>query len=221
MPAWLRVDVPFVTFLGYPMSFLELSGTALNVWAVQLMIRRSLLTWPVGLVAVVLFGVLFYQIRLYADLFEQVYYFAANCWGWWLWSRGSADGGGELPVTANGARLNAGLAVGSVLASAGAGWGLSRLHLWLPSAFPQPAAFPYIDALTSVMGLVAQTLAAYKRIENWHLWIVVNVLSAGIYYAQGVRFVALLYVGFLFLAVRGLWSWRAELARRPGAVQAV
>lgn len=211
MPGILSVERVWFTVLGYPMSYLEFVGTVFNVWAVWLMIRKSVWTWPVGIGAVLLFGALFYQIRLYSDLFEQAYYLAANCWGWWLWTRGGDGAEGPLRVSRNKAGTNALLALFIAAASGAAGWAASRLHLWLPGLFPQPAAFPYLDALTSVMGLVAQTLAAHKRLENWHLWIAVNTLSVGIYYLQGVHFVALLYAAFLVMAVKGLVAWRRSL----------
>lgn len=211
-PGILSVDRVWFTVLGYPMSYLEFLGTVFNVWAVWLMIRRNVWTWPVGVLAVLLFGALFYQIRLYSDLFEQAYYLAANAWGWWLWTRGASGSEPPLEVSRNGARLNAALAAFIAAASFAAGWAASRLHLWLPALFPQPASFPYLDALTSVMGLVAQTLAAHKRLENWHLWIAVNALSVWIYYRQGVHFVALLYGAFLLMAFKGLADWTAGLA---------
>ena len=59
---------------GYPLSWLELVGTIFNLWSVWLMTRNRILTWPIGIVGVVLFMLLFWQIHLYADFFEQIYY---------------------------------------------------------------------------------------------------------------------------------------------------
>ena len=105
------------------------------------------------------------------------------------------------------------LAVSSVVILAGGlalGAFMSRVHLWWPGAFPQPAVFPYLDALTTVAGFVAQVLMTWKIIENWHIWIAVNVLSLGIYWVQGLRVVSWLYLVFLVLAVKGLRDWSKD-----------
>ena len=59
--------------LGYPMSYIEFVGTVLYLWSVWLIARRRVLTWPVGIVSVLLYMALFYQIRLYSDSLEQIY----------------------------------------------------------------------------------------------------------------------------------------------------
>ncbi len=84
---------------------------------------------------------------------------------------------------------------------------MSRAHLLLPRLFPEPASFPYLDALTTVMSLVAMWLMVRKRTESWVYWIVVDVIGIGLYYVKAVKFVALLYVLLLAMALRGLVSW--------------
>jgi nicotinamide mononucleotide transporter len=88
-----------------------------------------------------------------------------------------------------------------------AGAFVSRLHLYLPAAFPERASYPYLDALTTVMSFTAMWLMVRKRVESWLYWIAVNVIGIGLYYAKAVGFVSLLYVVLLFLAVKGLVSW--------------
>src|SRR5512135_3579492 len=86
MLAILDVNTTFFTVLGYPMSYIEFFGTALNIWSVWLTARNKVLSWPVGIVAVVLFFFLFYEIRLYSDMVEQVWYVVTGFWGWWVWT---------------------------------------------------------------------------------------------------------------------------------------
>src|SRR5262245_63952313 len=92
MTAFLRVETVLVTVFGYPMSYLEFTGTVFNLWSVWLVARKSILTWPVGIVGVILFGILFYQIQLYSDLVEQVYFLVTGFYGWWIWARGAGEG---------------------------------------------------------------------------------------------------------------------------------
>jgi nicotinamide mononucleotide transporter len=93
----------------------------------------------------------------------------------------------------------------------GIGWALGgvmrQVHLWLPSLFPEAAAFPFLDAITTVMSFTAMALMAQKRIESWWYWIVVDGIAIGLYYVKEVRFLSLLYVILLAIAVNGLRSW--------------
>ena len=210
----LSVETAAFTVLGYPMSYVELSGTLLYLWSVWLMARRRMLTWPVGIASVLLYAALFYQIRLYSDAAEQIYYLAASVYGWRRWkaSREGATGGRAVPVRFS--RLKgvvSGIAV-TVALSAALGAFMARANLLLPRVFPEPASFPYLDALTTVMSFTAMWLLARGRAESWAYWIAVDVIGVWLYYVKGVRFVALLYVLLLCMAFGGLVSW-ARAAR--------
>lgn len=93
MISWLRIDNIAFTVLEYPMSWIELVGTVLYLWSVWLIARRKMLTWPVGIVSVLLYLALFYQIGLYSDALEQVYYLGASVYGWVFWVRSDRLGG--------------------------------------------------------------------------------------------------------------------------------
>ena len=80
---------------------------------------------------------------------------------------------------------------------------LTRVHLWLPRWFPEPAAYPLLDASTTVMSFVAMILMAWRRVECWYLWILVDVVDIGLYAAKEVFLLSAVYVLFLALAVRG------------------
>ena len=211
--AWLGLHRTWFTLLGYPMSGLEFLVTATNALAVWLMTRKNVWTWPVGLVATALFGVLSFEQRMYPDTLEQGYYFATNCWGWWMWTRGPEPGSGSpLRPSYNRPAVDLGLAAVILAATAAFGYVNARVHLWWPALFPQAASFAYLDSFTTAMSFVAQMLAAYMKMENWTLWMLVNGISAWMYWQRGVAFVALLFVGFFLLAVRGWWNWRSEEA---------
>ncbi|MGA2172822.1 MAG: nicotinamide riboside transporter PnuC [Sedimentisphaerales bacterium] len=212
--SFLNVHKVFFTVLGYPMSYIELSATLLIVVYVLLITRKIVWAWPLGIFTSSLFSVLFYQVRLYSDFFEQFYYIGNCFYGWWVWlaaRKKAEEGGKELGVsycTGKG-RLIAGVIIvaGGVIL----GFVMSRIHNWLPALFPQPAAFPYIDAAATVMGFVAAAFMTHKKIEAWMLWICVNSICIGLYYARNVKFVAILYIFFLALAINGLISWTKEL----------
>lgn len=203
----------FFTFLGYPISYIEFSATILIAVYVLLITRRIIWAWPLGLVVFTLFAVLFYQIRLYSDFFEQFYYIGNCFYGWFSWKKAKGEKK-ELQVSyaAHKARLKALL----IIAAGGTalGFAMSRIHTCLPTLFPQPAFYPYIDATATVMGFVAAAFSARRKIESWYLWICVNVICIGLYYARDVKFVMLLYIFFLALAVNGLIIWSRQLRRK-------
>lgn len=209
------------TVLGYPLSYIELVGTVLYLWSVWLIARQKILTWPVGIVSVLLYMALFYQIQLYSDALEQAYYLVASAYGWWLWSsRSRQEEQAFVPHVSKPRTLILVLLLTAVL-SAALGTLMTRIHELLPALFPQPAAFPYLDALTTVMSFSAMWLMAQKRLESWAYWIIVDVIGIGLYYVQGVRFISLLYVILLALAINGLMSWlRSTRRSSPEVLQA-
>ena len=206
---FFNVNNIFFTLLNYPISYLEFVGTIFNLACVILLARRNILSWPVGIIGVVLFGVLFYQIQLYADVFEQVYYLITGFAGWYAWAvRNKKSDDGKPVVSRNSLRTNL-IWVGVIaVASAVLTYILSNIHTWMPAFFPEPASLPGIDATTTVMSFVAQYLLIKRRIDNWYLWIVVDIVAVWLYWYKGVPFVALLYLVFLVNAVYGLCAWK-------------
>ncbi len=205
----------FFTALGYPMSYLEFFGTVLTLWSVWLLARNRILNWPVGIAGVTLFAVLFYQIRLYSDFAENIYFLLMSIYGWWRWlhpaTAAEAAAPRELRITRNSPRANAAWAAGIAAASLLLGFVMTRIHLLAPRLFPEPAALPFLDAWTTVMSLAAMALQTRRKIENWVLWILVDVLAVGIYFFKGVKLVALLFLIFLGLATHGFLLWRRAL----------
>ena len=214
---FFSVDKIFFTVLGYPMSYIEFSATLLIVIYVLLITKKIIWAWPLGLITFSLFAVLFYQIRLYSDFFEQFYYIGNCFYGWsvWLATKKKAQKEGNEPdvsLVSSEGRL---IAIAIIAAGGTAlGFTMSRIHTWLPALFPAPAAYPYIDATATVMGFVAAGLMAHKKIETWILWICVNSICIWLYFARNVKFVAILYIFFLALAINGLITWSRDLRRK-------
>lgn len=200
------VNTTVITVLGYPLSLIELVGTVFNLASVYLVAKNKIATWPVGIIGVVLFAILFFQIQLYADVFEQIYYFITGFWGWYMWHHQDQR---QLGISrASKAELGV---VGLIIFLTTMVLGLftSHLHLWWPSVFSLPASYPYLDALTTCASFAATYLMMRRRVECWYVWIAVDVVGIGLYATKDVMFVSLLYVVYLGLAINGLWIWRA------------
>lgn len=201
------------TILDYPMSWVEFIGTILYLLSVILIAQRRILTWPIGIASSIFYVILFYQIQLYADSIEQIYYIGASIYGWWFWNKQLSNGendAAKVPVFYSPKKMLGITVALTLILSVIVGLFISQAHIILPAIFPLPAAFPYLDALTTVMSFVAMWLMARKRVESWVYWIIVDVICIGLYFAQNVRFLSLLYVILLVMAVNGFIRWHRE-----------
>ena len=203
------VNNTWFTTLGYQMSGVEFWGTIFNLWCVWLVAKNKILNWPVGIIGSVLFAVLFYQIHLYSDFLEQWYYVVTGFWGWWMWTKGSAKAVGDNEGVEKINKKEIGIwAMVIVIGTLMLTYGMKNLNVWFPMVFPVGASYAFLDALTTVMSFVAQWLLTKRKLENWYLWICVDVIGVGLYFAKGVVFVSLLYFVFLILATKGLLTWK-------------
>lgn len=221
MLEYLSVNKIAFTLMGYPMSYIEFCGTLFYLWSVWLMVRRRMLTWPVGIVSVLLYAALFYQIRLYSDALEQLYYLFASVYGWWRWRASVEPGGGarDIVVRYSSARSIVASALVTLALSVALGALVANVHHLLPALFPEKASFPFLDALTTIMSFTAMWLLARARIESWLYWIVVDIIGVWLYYVKEVRFVALLYLVLLGMATSGFASW-LRASRKTGELRA-
>ena len=208
---FFSVNTVFFTVMDYPMSYLEFFGTICYLLSVWLIARRNMLTWPIGLVSVVLYMMLFYQYQLYSDTVEQVYYIGTSLYGWWYWQSNRNKQLDKVPVYLGSKVSVLVWVVITLVLSLLDGWAMTRIHLWLPKLFPQPASFPYLDGLTTVMSFVAMWLMARRRVESWLYWIIVDVIGIWLYYTKGIKFVSLQYVILLVIACNGAVSWLMAL----------
>lgn len=197
------------------MSYLEFLGTIFNLWCVWLTAKNKVLSWPVGIVGVILYIFLFYQIQLYSDFVEQIYFLITSFWGWYLWTHPQTeekDSGNNLKIGSIDNKTIFIWLLVIVLGTLALGYFMDHVHLYLPQFFPEKASYAYLDSFTTVMSFVATILMAKKKVESWYLWILVDVIGIFLYFFKGVKFISLEYLIFLILAVQGLISWRKELS---------
>jgi nicotinamide mononucleotide transporter len=184
-----------------PLDLTEAFGFATGAICVWLVTRGNLWNWPVGLVNNIVFAILFWNARLFADFGLQGIYFALGIWGWWQWMRGGAN---RAPLPVSRTRKKEWIAI-AVFLTAGT-WGLRELLLMVNGAAP------FWDALTTTLCLAAQYLLCRKRIENWLLWITADLIYVPLYLSRELPLTAILYAGFIGLCIVGLTRWKRELA---------
>lgn len=205
------------TVMNYPMSYIEFIGTILNIWCVWLTAKGKILSWPVGIVATILFTALFYQIQLYSDLLEQVYFIITGFVGWYAWAKIAPELRGkdsDIRVGSNTLKRNVlwivGIGVGTVLMTQVMG----NIHLLLPMIFKEAASYPLLDAFTTVMSFAATILLIRRKLEAWYLWILVDIIGIGLYWVKDVKFIALEYAIFLIIATAGYLKWKKIYGER-------
>lgn len=180
------------------MTPLEIIANAFNLAAVYLARRNHILTWPIGILACALFAVLFYRVKLYADVSLQVFFILASIYGWWKWRFGGGDKS-ELPITTLKPRFFAGaLALAGILTVA---YGFA-LHRWTD------ASFPFIDSVVLMLSILGQLLLMVRKLENWIVWIGVNLVATPLYASKALYLTSGIYFVFLLMAFWGHFTWR-------------
>lgn len=183
------------------MTRFELVGVVAGILGVWLTTRQKIWCWPTGFVSVLAFTVVFFRAKLYAAMGLQFVYVGLIGYGWYAWLHGGA-GHGALAVSRIPRRVLAGLA------AAGAGATLA-LGFWLHAHTDQ--ALPYLDAFATSFSLAAQWMQARKHLENWTVWVVVDVVYVGMSVTQGLNLTAGLYAIYIGLAFLGFRDWRRSM----------
>ncbi len=180
---------------------MEILAALLTVAAIYGNTRRMVISWPLGLVSVVLSARVYYQAGLFAETGLQAFYFLSGLYGWWKWHKDAGPGNQIEPGRAGTMQIRNGL----VAAVAGAfilGPGIARIP---------GASMPFADAGLTALSLLAQYWLARHWIENWILWMLVNLGSVVLYLHKDLYYFALLYALLLALAIQGYQSWKRLL----------
>lgn len=207
---------------GYPMSYIEAVATVFGLFCIWFASLEKTINYPCGLINVTLFAIIFYQIQLYGNLLLQIFFFFANIYGWYAWSCETPSHEHELKIRwLSKAKLLATTILGLVLIiilalyidqffmflTAAAVTVLNWFGLKVAMPIISPDAYPLLDSAITVLSIIAMILMTRKYIENWLLWIVIDVLSVILYAKQGVYAMALEYVLLLLIVINGARMW--------------
>ena len=191
------------TLWGSPVSWLEIVAFVLAVAMVVFNMRVNPVAWPLAIASSLMYLLLFAQHRLYGEASLQIVFALVALWGWWQWLRGRQADGSRLRVRWLTARARAGLAAATLAA-----WPL--LGLFLDRATDSDV--PYWDAFPTTASLAGQWLLGRKYVENWPVWVVVNVVSVGLFAYKGLWLTVLLYALFAVMAIAGWRVWARKAA---------
>ncbi|MEK8029861.1 nicotinamide riboside transporter PnuC [Ideonella sp. DXS29W] len=186
------------TLWGSPTTWLEVVAFVLSLWMVGCNMRVHSLGWPLAMISSLLYALLFAQSKLFGEASLQLFFVAVSAWGWWQWLKGRGDDGGALKVHRLSRRQQILTAAGTLAA-----WPLLGLAL----ARFTSSDVPYFDALPTVASITGQVLLGRKLIDNWPVWLAVNLVSIALFAHKALWLTVVLYAIFAVLSVAGWRTW--------------
>ena len=178
--------------------WLDIVTTVLGLAYILLEYRASLWMWVVGFAMQALGIVLYYQKGLYADCGMEFYYLSMTVYGYWKWVRGTSSKN-SLPITHISLRL---LVRWSVIMAA-----VWALIYWLLVTYTN-SNVPLADSFTTALSLIGIWALAHKYLEQWFIWIAVDVVTSILYFYKDIPFKASLYALYVIIAIFGYMKWR-------------
>ena len=195
------------------MNYLEIIAVVFGVVAIWLASKGRVVNFGIGLVNCVLYGILFGREGLYSGMILQGIYFVINLYGLYSWRKPEVDTDKELKIMW--LTMKERVLVGVVIVATGVLWGMGVK--WgaqlLPENIQEPQ-YPMVDAILTTASVVAQILLTHKKIDNWVMWVLVDVVYIGLFLMVGMYWTAGLYVVYTGIAVNAVKMWNEELGMR-------
>ncbi len=185
-------------------NYIEAVSTFFGIVCVYLNAKENIWAWPTGIISVGLGIIIFLEYKLYGDMGLHVVYVILGFYGWYNWLYGGKQHEGVQIHRSAKTELYGFLAIGTV----------TSLVLGYVLEKNTDSDVPYFDALTTVFSLIAQYQLTKKIIENWLIWIAVDVVCVGLYFYKGLYIYTFLYFVYLILATMGYLNWKKLMFRQ-------
>lgn len=179
---------------------LQCVGTALGLLYLWLEYKANIWLWVVGAIMPVVHGVLYLQSGIYADAAMQLYYVVAGIYGLAVWKRRprkSDDGkirhtpkGWVVPLVAV--------------------YALLHVAIYFVLVEFTDSRVPVLDSMSTSLCIVAMWMLSRKLVEQWLVWLVVDMISVGLYLYKGIPITSGLYMLYCILAIAGYLRWRRQ-----------
>ena len=179
---------------------LESLAVLTGVLCVWLNVRQNIWTWPTAIASSILFGIVFFEARLYTTMLLQGLFIGISVYGWRSWLTGGPEGG-LLLVTR--LRRNTGLILLALTILGITGFALALKYI-------TSSDYPLLEGVTTTLSVIASWMAARKILESWLVWIVTDLIYVGLYIETELYLTLLLYTLYLGLATSGYIAWRTS-----------
>ncbi len=184
------------------MSLLEVTAVIFSLACVWLAVKKHILNWPIGIIGVTAYMLLFYKQKLYADMLLQVVFIAQGIYGWYNWLQRKENTEEQKVMYLN---FKERAVYATLILFIAAVWAYALQNY-------TNAASPYIDAFAATISLAANWLLAKKNIENWVLWILADIIYIGLFWYKELYLSSGIYAVFLILSIKGLIDWNKKSA---------
>ncbi len=192
---------PYFPSMPITLQVLDISGAVFSLLSTIFYVRTNWRAWPLGIVATVLNSTLYGLSGIYGDMTLEGIYFISMFYGWYLWIRRGKNHH-ELDISHITWRL---ILILSAIAVIGIFIVAELLKNYTNSQIP------YLDAVATVLSLIAQWLICKKILETWFLWFIADSIYVGLYFYKGIPAHSFLLLIYLVLAVAGYIHWRRLL----------
>ena len=184
-------------------TLLEIIGVITGLLCVYLAARNNIWNWPIAIISVGIYIFIFFDSHLYADMGLQFYFMAMNIYGWYFWSKKPTTEK-KTPVL----RITQKETLLSIAA-------IIVFTIFLGSVLKYtPASYPYIDSFCTACSLVAQVFLARKVLENWLIWIFVDIIYVGVYIFKHLDLTAGMYAIYVGIALLGYIDWKKDYQKQ-------
>jgi len=180
-------------------GLLEWAGVFTGILCVWLAAKNNIWNWPIAVVSVLIYIFIFFESKLYADMGLQFYFFGMNIYGWYYWSKHRNNPEASRPIRLMSKNEMMLSMIGALLFTLILGFALHK---------NTDAAFPFIDSFCTACSLIAQLFLARKVLQNWLIWIFVDLLYVGVYMAKDLYATGLMYLLYVGIAAMGYADWR-------------
>jgi len=184
-------------------NYLEIVSVLSGLVYIVLSVRQSIWLWPLGILSSAFFIVVFFKAKIYADMGLNAYYVAVSFYGWYYWIFGKKHEGQEqVEVSLCDSKMWMLLAAVTIITTAFLGFIMSRYT---------DSNVPFCDAALAAGSIVATWMLTRKMLENWILWIVIDILYCLLYAYKGLYLSIILYAVFAAMSVVGYRGWKKSM----------
>ncbi len=202
------LDLLFAQYKGYSFFFITLEITAVVFGIISVLFARknNILVYPTGLISTLIFIFILYNFKLYGEFIINIYYSVMSILGWYLWSRRN-NGQEEFPISIMNSKE---YKISGLIFTATLLFIALVYHFF--DKFTDLTA--YVDAFTTALFFVGMWLMAKRKIENWIVWIIADIISVPLYFYKGLTVSSLQFIVFTIIAILGYIEWKIFLQKK-------